>query len=125
MIPGMEQLCWEERLESWDCSPGEEKPWGDLMVALQGLKETTRKMEKDFLQGSGVAGKGGMASQRQNRFRWETGQELVHGGGEALAQGAQSSCGAPGSLEVPKARLKQPGTVEGVPAMARVELDGL
>ncbi|KAJ7409926.1 hypothetical protein WISP_111503 [Willisornis vidua] len=42
--------------------PGKEKLWGDLIVAFQDLEESTRKMERDYLEGPGVTGQGGMAS---------------------------------------------------------------
>ena len=57
----------------------------------------------------------------EGRARLDTGKKLSCEGGEGLAQGAQRSCGypIPGSVQGQAGwGLEQPGTVEGVPAMA-------
>ncbi|XP_063255737.1 uncharacterized protein LOC134551722 [Prinia subflava] len=111
---------------SWGCSPGEEKdpgrPWSSFQ-GLKGLQESWRgtgdKGWRDRTQGMAptARGQGWMGY-------WELGIPGCEGG-QALAQGAQRSCGCPwipGSVQGQAGQgLEQPGTVEGVPAMTGVE----
>jgi len=63
MIQGMEPLSCEVRLgELGLFSLKKRRLWGDLITAFQYLKEPTRKLMRDFLQGHGVIGQAGMAS---------------------------------------------------------------
>ncbi|KAJ7394999.1 hypothetical protein BTVI_158999 [Pitangus sulphuratus] len=54
-------LLWGRAERAGIVQPGEEKLWGDLIVAFQCLKELAGKVERDYLQGP--RGQGGMASQ--------------------------------------------------------------
>ena len=60
MMRGMEQLSCEERVRELDLFNPRRRLQGDLIAALQSLKQLTRKMEGDFLQGHVVTGQGGM-----------------------------------------------------------------
>ncbi|RMC11794.1 hypothetical protein DUI87_11920 [Hirundo rustica rustica] len=91
--------------------PGGEKLWGDPAVAFQCLKELTRKVERDLGQGIWSARTQGVASQCQRAGMdgyWEG--IVPWEGGQALAQGAQSSCGCPwipGSAQGQKKKEKK------------------
>jgi len=62
MIRGLENLSYEERLRQLGLLSLEKRRlWGDLRAVFQCLKGPTRKLERDFLQGHGVTGQGGMA----------------------------------------------------------------
>ena len=58
----LQNLSSEERLRELGLfSPEKRRLWGELTAAFQCLKGPTRKLERDFLQGSVVIGQGVMA----------------------------------------------------------------
>ena len=80
-------------------------------------------LERDLGQGPGVTGQGEWLSTARGQGWMGYWEGIVPWqGGQALAQGDQSSCGCPwipGSIQVqPGQGLEQPGTVEGVPALS-------
>jgi len=61
MIRGMEHLSYEERLRELGLFIQKKRRLqGDLRAAFQYLKGPTRKLERDFLQGHIVVGRGVM-----------------------------------------------------------------
>ncbi|TRZ19639.1 hypothetical protein HGM15179_007507 [Zosterops borbonicus] len=126
MIRGMEQLCWEERLgELALFSLEKERLQSDLNVALQYLKGACKKdEEKQFPRAWSAKTRGNDFKLRENMFRQDIRKNFVPCEvGEALAQGAQRSCGCPwipGSAQGQVGQgLEQPGIVEGIPAHGR------
>ncbi|RMC00095.1 hypothetical protein DUI87_23505 [Hirundo rustica rustica] len=102
-----------------------EKPREDSEEISEPLpvpKGAPGELERDFGQGPGVTGHREMAlSWKRADFGWNLGRNSPCEDWQALAQGAQSSCGCPwipGSVQgqVGHWGLEQPETVEGVPA---------
>ncbi|KAF4789094.1 hypothetical protein TURU_153401 [Turdus rufiventris] len=91
--------------------------WGDLIVAFQNLKGDDKK---DGMRLFTRAGGNGLTL-TERRGRLDIGKKFAPA--EALAQGAQRSCGCPwipGSVQGQfRWILEQPGIVGGVPAHGR------
>ncbi|RMC01234.1 hypothetical protein DUI87_22183 [Hirundo rustica rustica] len=108
--------------------PGQEKLWGDLSVALRCLKGLQERWRETMDKGWRDRTRG-MASQCQRAGMDGCGQGIVPcEGGQALAQGAQRSCGCPwipGSVQGQAGHwgLEQPGTVEEKTAYWLVRVD--
>ncbi|RMB91870.1 hypothetical protein DUI87_31732 [Hirundo rustica rustica] len=84
--------------------PGEEKLWGELSVAFQGLKELQERWRETFDKGG--TGHREWLPLPEGRDGWDLGQELfLVRVGRAWHRVPRAAVAVPGSLAVPKARL--------------------
>mgnify|MGYP001852968260 CR=1 FL=1 len=107
MIPGMEQLSYEDRLRELGlCSLEKRRLRGDLRAACQCLKGSCKK-------GGRLFSRVRCDRTRENRFK----QKVANSKGvEALPQVAQSGGGTP-SLETAKVRLDEALSTDGAVAV--------
>ncbi|RMC08870.1 hypothetical protein DUI87_13864 [Hirundo rustica rustica] len=75
--------------------PGQEKLWGELSVALQGLEELQERWRETIAKGWRDRTQGMAPTARGQGWMGSWAGIVPWQGVEALAQGAQSSCGCP------------------------------